>query len=102
MEVVEGYQGNGFRVFDRNNNYDGLRQNIDGATLNHSAYIGKVFVKAEGDQDQTFEMMVNWRNKSDESNKFRKVWKKLFDSIFFFDVSSFPIKTTRLDNDITW
>ena len=69
--MFSGYQDNGFRILPRTNNYNGLRQEIDGATLNHSSYIGKVFLKAEGDQDQTFEMMVNWRNKSGGS-AFRK------------------------------
>ena len=68
--------GNGLRVLARDNNYNGLKQVIDGATLNHSAYIGKVFLKAEGDQEQTFEMMVNWNNKSDGSNSYRKFEKQ--------------------------
>lgn len=62
----------------RDNNYNGLKQDIDGATLNHSSYIGKVFLKAEGDQDQTFEMMVNWRLKSG-GNTYRKIETKLYD-----------------------
>ena len=75
FEVTTGYQDNGFRILARENNYNGLRQEIDGATLNHSSYIGKVFLKAEGDQDQTFEMMVNWRLKAG-GNTYRKLETK--------------------------